>query len=215
MSTNSSSTRKLQRAIFCAGLAIALPVMAPAGTIQYQGVANGSSCKIEGTSTIHDWSMESKLVSGTMEADEKFPESALSDPAAAKPVVQVAIPVRTFKSYAKKMDEVMQETMNATKHPKIEFKLTELKPKSTAGATGPLQFDATGVLSINGTQRTNTMPVTIEKTDGKIKVVGSTPLKMTDFGVQPPAPTILGMSMIKTGDEIKVSFEWLAAPKAK
>jgi hypothetical protein len=59
------------------------------------------------------------------------------------------------------------------------------------------------------------MPVTIERVDKtKIKVAGSTPLKMTDFDVVPPAPRILGMPVIKTGDDIKVSFEWLTMQKA-
>jgi hypothetical protein len=37
---------------------------------------------------------------------------------------------------------------------------------------------------------------------------------MTDFDVVPPAPRILGMPVIKTGDDIKVSFEWLTMQKA-
>jgi hypothetical protein len=36
---------------------------------------------------------------------------------------------------------------------------------------------------------------------------------MTDYGVEPPAPSILGLSPIKTGDDLKLSFEWLTAPK--
>lgn len=207
---------KIQSGLLGLALTATLTFSALAGTLQFNGVPTGSFCKIEGTSTIHDWTMESKLVAGSMEADEGFPASALTKPEAAKPTVKVNIPVRTFKSYAKKMDEVMQEHMNVTKHPRIEYQLIELKPKSAAGSTGALAFDAVGVLTVNGTPQTNSMPVTIEKlSDGKLKVVGGTPLKMTDFNVKPPAPTIMGMSMIKTGDEIKVNFEFLAAPKAQ
>jgi polyisoprenoid-binding protein YceI len=172
--------------------------------------------KIEGTSTIHDWSMESALVGGFVEADAGFPASALTNTAAAKPNAQAFVPVRTLKSSSKRMDEVMQEHMNVAKFPRIEYRLIELKPKSDAGATGALQFDAVGALTISGTTRTNTMPVTIERgEDGRLKISGATPLKMTDFGVQPPAPSILGMSPIKTGDEIKITFEWVTAVKAK
>jgi polyisoprenoid-binding protein YceI len=124
------------------------------------------------------------------------------------------MPVRSFKSYAKKMDEVMQEAMNEAKHKRIQYKLTELKPKSAAGSTGALQFEAVGDLTIAGTTKSHTMPVTIEKKDGKLKVTGKTTLKMTNYGVKPPAPTIAGMSLIKTGDDITITFTWLAAPKA-
>jgi hypothetical protein len=113
------------------------------------------------------------------------------------------------------MDETMQKHMNEPQHKRIEYKLIELKPKSPPGTTGALQFDATGALTVAGVTRTNTFPVTIEKKDGKIMVKGGTALKMTDFKVQPPAPTILGIPTIKTGDEVKVSFEWTTAPKAK
>jgi polyisoprenoid-binding protein YceI len=102
------------------------------------------------------------------------------------------------------------------KYSRIEYRLIELKPKSAAGAAGPLKFDAVGALTVSGTTLTNTMPVTIERMDKtRIKVVGSTPLKMSDFGVTPPAPRILGMPIIKTGDAIKISFEWLAAQKTE
>jgi polyisoprenoid-binding protein YceI len=186
----------------------------PTGMVRYDAQPVGSKAKMEGTSTIHDWSMESSVIGGFMEVDAKFPESALTDSAAARPKVEAFIPVRSFKSYNKRMDEVMQEHMNEPKYKKIEYKLVELKPKSAAGATGALQFEATGTLTINGATKTNTMPVTIEKKDGKIKVTGSVSLKMTDFGVKPPNPSI-GLGLIKTGDDIKVTIEWLTAPKAQ
>lgn len=185
-------------------------------TIRYGAQPTGSKVKMEGTSTIHDWTVESPIIGGFMEVDSTFPESALTNAQAARPNVQVTILVRTLKSYMKKMDEVMQEHLNMAKFPKIEYRLMELKPKSAAGAAGALQFDAVGTLTVSGVTRTNTMPVTFERVDGgKLKVTGSTPLKMTDFGVQPPAPSILGMPVIKTGDDIKISFEWLTAPKAQ
>ena len=201
--------------MLAAVLAMWLGAQAVAQTVRYDAQPVGSKTKIEGTSTIHDWTMESAVIGGFMEVDVKFPESALTDANAAKPKVEVFMPVRSFKSYAKKMDEVMQEHMNEPKYKRIEYKLIELKPKSAAGATGALQFDAIGAITVNGTTRTNTIPVTIEKKDGKLKISGSAPLKITSFGVKPPAPSIAGVSLIKTGDDIKVSFEWLTAPKAQ
>ena len=53
------------------------------------------------------------------------------------------------------------------------------------------------------------MLVTVTHVDGgKLKVSGKTPLKMTDFGIKPPAPAV-GLGLIKTGDEVKISFEWV------
>jgi len=181
------------------------------GLIRYQGQPAGSTCKIEGTSNIHDWSMEGRLIVGYLEADAKFPESALTDPKAARPTVQVSIPVRSLKSPHTTMDTRMQKEMDEPNHKQIQYRLIELKPKSPAGTTGAVEFDATGILTIKGVSRTNTIPVTILKADSKIKVSGSMPAKMTDFGVTPPVT----LGLFTTGDDIKISFEWMTAPKAQ
>src|ERR1043166_4137925 len=180
----------------------------PAGMVRYDASPTGSKMLIEGTSSIHDWKMESVLIGGYLEADPKFPESALSAAAAAKPVVTVYMPVRSIKSGNSTMDKRMQKEMKEEQFKRIEYKLIELKPKSAAGATGPLKFDAVGALTVAGKTRTNTMPVTIEKlADGKLKVTGSTPVKMTDYGI--PPPTTLGLFV--SGDDVTLKFEWLAA----
>jgi polyisoprenoid-binding protein YceI len=186
----------------------------PAGIVRYEAQPAGSKVTIAGTSTIHDWTMDSVIIAGYIEGDAGFPASALTNPAAAKPNVQAIMPVRSFRSYTASMDTVMQEHMNMDKFPRIEYRLIELKSTTNTALATAVQFDAVGALTVSGTTRTNTMPVTIEKVDKtKIKVTGSMPLKMTDFGVKPPAPTILGMPTIKTGDDIKITFEWLAAQK--
>ena len=194
----------------------AAPAAATSGAVRYDAQPTGSETTIAGTSTIHDWTMESVNVGGYMEVDAKFPESALTDAAAAKPVVSVFIPVRTLKSGKTTMDKVMQEHMKEPEHKKIEYKLIELKPTSPAGTTGALKFDAIGALTVAGVTKTNSMPVTIQKVEGtKLKVSGTIAFKMSEYGVKPPAPTIFGMPTISTGDEIKLTFDWLTAPKTQ
>jgi polyisoprenoid-binding protein YceI len=156
--------------------------------------------------------MESPVIGGFIEADAGFPESALKGGDAAKPKVEVFIPVRTLKSYNKRMDEVYQEHMEEPKFKKMEYKLTELKGKGDAKA-GKCEFDAIGTLTVHGVAKTITMPVTIEKVDAKkIKITGATSLKMSDYGVKPPSPDI-GVAKITTGDDIKVTLEWTPAQK--
>lgn len=210
---NTHIIRRFTLALALTG-ALAWTLPAWAGTVRYNA-ASGSKVKIEGTSSIHDWTMDGAIIGGYMEVDEGFPESALAGGAAAKPKVEVKIPVSSLKSYAKKMDEVMQEAMEMAKFRIIEYKLVELKPAADSPKTGALKFDAVGELTVHGVKQPLTMPVTIEKqADGKIKVLGKTKLKMTSFGVKPPEPN-LPMGMIKTGDEITLSLEWLTAKAAQ
>jgi len=168
----------------------------------------GGKVRLEGSSTIHDWHVESLIVSGFIEVDAKFPAAN----AAAK--AEVTIPVRSLKSSGKKpMDTIMYETMKLTQHPQIEYRLLELASKGApTGKTA--QFIAKGALTVAGVTRTNVISVTVESTDGtRLKVTGNTMLKMTDFGMKPPAPTV-GLGLIKTDDEVKVNFEWHAARPA-
>jgi polyisoprenoid-binding protein YceI len=181
-----------------------------AGIVRYESVPKASHCVVEGTSTLHDWKMETELLSGSIETDAGFPESALANPAAARPVVRLRVPMRTLKSDKASMDNTMQDHMEVTKYPNVEYRLIELKPKSPAGTKGAIQFDAVGTLTIYGKTLTNTMPVTIEKKDDKLTVTGSTPVKMSDYGI--PKLTAFGLTV---GDELKINFSWVAAPKAK
>ena len=176
-----------------------------AETVRYEAQPGGSKMKIDGTSTIHDWTVECGVIGGFMEFDATFPDNT-AVPSAVKPRVEVTIPVRQLKSGKKSMDVVMLDAMKQEKFPKIEYKMIELKPK--AGAAG--QFDATGALTVAGVTKTNSMAVTIQRADaGKLKVTGTTAIKMTDFGIKPPSPDVPGLSaLIKTGDEVKLSFEW-------
>ena len=113
-------------------------------------------------------------------------------------------------SGGKRMDAVMQEHMKFAQFKTIDYKVLELTPK--AGAAG--QYEAKGALTVAGVTRTNAMPVTIERVDKKLKVTGTASLKMTDHGIKPPAPDIAGISLIRTGDDVKLKFEWVTEPKA-
>lgn len=166
----------------------------------------GSKIKIDGTSTVHDWTVESGIIKGGMHVPADF----ASNPAAAakNTKVEVTIPVRSLKSGKTAMNNIMWEAMKMKDHPNIDYKLIELTPKSGGAQGASAQFDAKGALTVAGVTRTNTMPVTIEKLgDNKAKASGTTTVKMTDFGIKPPAPTV-GLGFIKTGDDVKIAFEW-------
>ena len=214
MTTIEPRTHRSWIAAIAGSAALLLALPAAAQSVRYEPQGTGSKVSIAGTSTLHNWTVDGTTIRGFIEADANFPESALIDPKAARPDVRVSIPVETLKSFDALMDEVMQDHMDMEKYPNIEYQITELRPKSAPGTTGPLKFDAAGVLTVSGTAQAVTIPVTIERIDASsMKIAGSAPLKMTDFGVAPPAPRILGMPTIKTGDDIKVSFEWLVARK--
>ena len=178
-------------------LAAALTLASTAEAETYRG-RPGSSMKIDGTSNVHDWTVESKLVAGTLELPADYNKTGKIDASA-----DVMVSVRSLKSYKKAMDEVMHNAMKASEHPKVSFTLKQLVGK------GDGKFEATGDLSAAGVTKEVTFPVTIEPQGEKQLVVkGELKTKMTEFGIEPPAPKAAG-GLISTGDDIVISFEWV------
>jgi hypothetical protein len=178
--------------------------------LKYRGKPGGNKMRIEGTSTIHDWWAESSLFTGRLDLPDSFPTDPSSKEIAPGKIdasATVTILVRTLKSSSgSAMDKIMQDTMKATEFPRIEFKLSELTFKEFKDAA--LAFDAQGELTVHGQTKKITMPVEITRTDSNsLKITGTTAVKMTDFGMEPPAPKI-ALGAIKTGDDVTLVFEW-------
>ena len=207
----SSLTARFSKTLICAGALLAAGSILAADAVRYTPVPNSSKLRMDGTSTIHDWHADTDIIGGFMELEATFADGK-SAPVSVKPKIEVKIPVRSLKSSGgKRMDAVMQEHMKFEQFKVIEYRVLELTPKAGAAAG---QYEAKGALTLAGVTKTNMMPVTIEHVDGKLKVTGTTAVKMTDHGIKPPAPEIAGISLIRTGDEVKLKFEWVTEPKA-
>ncbi len=182
--------------------------------------------RIEGTATaIHThWAVESHLIGGYLEAGPDFPIEPGQDvkPGKVEAKAEPFIPVRSLKSvedngehYSDAMDNVMYEHLKAKDNPKalINYHLTELTLKEPAKSKdAPYQFEAKGQIVIAGETNAVTMPVEVLPLGNKqLKITGTTAVKMTDFKISPPAP--LGFAL-KTGDEVKLIFTWMVAPRA-
>jgi polyisoprenoid-binding protein YceI len=184
-----------------------------ADTIRYQA-RPGSKVKLNGTSTMHDWTVDSSIIGGYIEFDSNFPldPSKPSSDLKVTPKVEVTIPVSSLKSGKSLMDEVMHDAMKMKNFTNITYNLKEMKPKERK-AGDPLQFDTKGDLTVAGVKKEVGMVVTMEPVaPNKLKTTGSTTVKMTDFGIKPPAPAV-GLGLIKTGDDVKIDFEWMTARK--
>jgi hypothetical protein len=192
---------------------------------------SGSKMRIEGTSNIHDWQVESPFIGGLMEVGPGFPTEPgqAVTPGKVEAKVDAFITVRSLKSlkedgrpYSDAMDGIMWQNLKGTEdevtkkvpYPKIEYRLSELVLKEAPKAKdGPYVFDAKGELALAGVTNKISMPVNVTPmADKKLKITGTLTLKMTDFKIDPPAPKI-AMGFIKTGDPVKLIFEWILAPR--
>lgn len=213
---------KLMKSTLCltALLLACVATRAADGTIKYIAKP-GCVVTVDGTSTIHDWTVKGAIIGGSLEVEPEFKSDltlksvkSLTTKDAA-PKLLVKIPIKSLKSQAlvaaSKMDEVMQAAMRMTNNPDILYTVKEMTVKGDVPASGtPVTFATKGDLAVSGVTNAIAMDVTMDRLpDDKLKFSGATTLKMTDFKIAPPAPKILGMPTISTGDEVKLKFEWL------
>jgi len=205
------------------GIATALPVVAQ--TTRFDSRPGALKMRIEGTSNIHNWQVEGKLIGGYLEAGKDFPTEPGKTVAPGKvdAKVEAFVPVRSLVSvekdgspYSTKMDEIMWEKLKVAECPKIFFRLTELTLKEAPKAKDqPYVFDSKGELAVGGVTNKVSVPVSVTPmADGKIRITGTAALKMTDFKIDPPAPKI-ALGIIKTGDDVKIIFDWQVAQRKK
>jgi polyisoprenoid-binding protein YceI len=196
-----------------------------ADVIQLGATPKGNKIRIEGTSTIHDWQAESSLIGGTAEVGPDFPlkPGAELKPGPVNAKVTVFIPVPQLKSvekdgkpYSDKMDNRMYEALKSADNNRITYTLASLVAKEAPKSPDqPYQFEATGELCVAGVTNKVTMPVMMTVLEeNKVKFAGTVTVKMSDFKIEAPTISVLGIGMIKTGDDVKLFFEWVAVKKA-
>lgn len=156
-----------------------------------------SKIAISGTSTLHDWIMETSSVQG--EANIELSDHKILS----IHNIKVKVPVETLKSGKNSMDKNAYEALNSEKFPHILFTLTGFQQISQNN--GKSKLEVTGNLTISGTTRTEKILVEYETDDkGNLYCRGSKDLKMTDYGVKPPE---VMFGTIKTGNEITIHFD--------
>jgi hypothetical protein len=203
-------------------VAAGVPWAAPGPVVRYAALSRAgltNLVRIEGTSSVHEWQVEGHLIGGSAEFAQGFParlSAAAAGPVEAK--VSAFIPVRSLKSvekdgrlYSDAMDEIMYGKLLESANKRITYSLTSLTPKAPpAEGTASLVYEATGSLCVAGVTNIITMPVTVSPDPGgALQFAGSVKVNMTDFKIDPPSPSLGGVS-IKTGDEVTLKFVWWA-----
>src|SRR5688500_18465830 len=104
-------------------LILTLTLAALAASAERFAPATGSLVRVEGTSTLHAWTMQGSTIGGQINATNGSAD------------VVVTIPVTSIRSEHAKMDKLMSEALKAKQHPEIRYELTQAIPD-----TGAAQF---------------------------------------------------------------------------
>ena len=186
------------------------------GFERYESDTAASRVTVQGTSTVHHWMVEGRVIQGSLILSESdrvlLWTNTDSASVALTPTVHVEIPVASLKSGKRGMDETMQTALKAQAHPTIAYHLEAAKPQTVPPEDGPggtVTIETRGVLMVAGAERTVDVPMRVKRlSHDALEVSGETALRMTDFGVDPPA-AMLGM--LRTGDTVHVHWTWVLA----
>lgn len=180
--------------------ALAVFLFATAGWVAYaQNLSFDPSGKIwiEGTSNVHGWTCEVKQFSGSVTAD--LNDGALTGLQA----TTVTVPKAQLDCDNGQMNRRMMRALNADANPQISFQLTGAQvgqPNNNA-----FLMQANGRLTLNGTTRNVRFQANGQVLDnGRYQLTGSVPVKMSDFGIDPPTAMLGAM---RTGDDVTVHFD--------
>lgn len=183
----------------------ALTAAVAATAITYHSAA-GSTVVVRGHSTLHNWSVRTSTLTGTMILSGHWP--MVSGQSTTLDSLHVAIPVSTLKgSDGSGMTHTIMHSLHRRQHPNITFILTHAKLQNAKPTkSGTYIFHTLGLLKINGIMRKGSLTLRITpRRSGKVTVQTRVKLKMRDFAVTPPT-TMLGI--IRSSNAIKISAKW-------
>jgi polyisoprenoid-binding protein YceI len=158
---------------------------------------------VTGTSTLHDWSVRGTGLRGSLD----LPAGFLSGEASGVPAARFTLPVRSLQSQHAKMNKLMWEALDAAKHPDLAFALESARLQGAAGPNAKVEVK--GSLTIAGVARPVALVMEVRHDGNRLVASGELPLKMTDFGIEPPT-AMLGT--VRTGDAVRVKIETTLAP---
>lgn len=173
-------------------------VVAPLSGQSYRLIKSDFS--ISGTSNVHDW--ESAVTKVSWRGIFGFTEGVLTELSD----VKVNIPVDgIISTKGRIMDGKTHDALKQEEHPNITFTMT-----SATITNEGTKVAAKGWLTVAGVAKTINLQVMITPlADGQYQVSGAYPMKMTDFGIDPPTALLGTMT---TGDDVTINFDLTLSP---
>ncbi|MDZ7659068.1 YceI family protein [Fodinibius sp.] len=162
-----------------------------------------STIQVEGTSTLHDWTSDVEEFSSYI----KFNTAALEGDTLSNPVksLSLTIPVKSIESGKGGMNRRTYDALKSDDFPNIMFQMSSAELINADSAMTSIELNVEGNLTIAGTSKKISLPVTgTKQDDGSFKFTGEYEINMKDYNVDPPS-AMLGT--IKAGEVVTIPFE--------
>lgn len=162
---------------------------------------------VEGTSTVRSFKCTAAGADVAVDAAGPDVATALATGNRAVRTVEVRIPAAKLDCANGTMNGHMLKAIKAKENPVIQFRVASYE---LAAKEGGAAVTMTGTLELGGTRKD--VIVTADATpgaNGALKVSGSFPLKMSEYGLKPPS---LMMGTMKVGDQVTVRYDLVLRP---
>ena len=151
---------------------------------------------------MHAWTCATSAFSATVDA----PDLAPGENGSRLTALNLSIPVKSIDCGHGDMNRNLQKTMHADQHPTVTFRMTSYEAQRKGDS-----YDATmkGMLTINGVEKPVEVRASVTPdSSGGASIVGSAPLRTTDYDVQ-PVKVMLGT--LRTSPDVTITFRLTAA----
>ncbi|HET6763978.1 MAG TPA: YceI family protein [Longimicrobiaceae bacterium] len=184
------------------GALMAVPALAAAAATAPLSFQSGSRVWVDGTSTVRSFHCVSTTADGGAVA-------STTDLAHLTTVshAQVSVQVASLDCRNGTMNGHMRKALKADASPTISFRASSVEVAATSADAGTARL--VGTLSMGGTERPVTIDATVARVDGQLRVRGTKPLLMTEWGLRPPS---LMMGTMRVNPNVTVGFDVLLKP---
>lgn len=157
---------------------------------------------VEGTSSVRSFKCTAVGVESSIEAASADVATALAAGTHAIRTVEVRVPAAKLDCKNGTMNGHMRKAIKAVEHPVIQFRLASYELAAKEGGSA---VTMTGTLSLGGTEKSVTMKAdAVADANGALRVTGSFPLRLTEYGLKPPT---LMLGTMKVGDQVTVKYD--------
>jgi polyisoprenoid-binding protein YceI len=171
----------------------------------------GSTLELQGKSTMHDFEAKASKLDATFKHDATaFPTGVANGTDLEKMIrahgvteMNVIVPVTGLHSGKDGLDKNMYKSLLAEKNPEIRFVMKSYEVADGANP-GEMAITAKGALTVAGVEQPITMSAAAHRDGEVVKLHGSVPLLMTQFGIKPPR---MMMGAIKVADQVVIGFD--------
>ena len=178
-------------------LLVALLISFGVNAQSYKLNNEASSLLIDGTSNIHDWTIEAENTGGNLTAE--FNADKLEDISK----LEFTVIAESLMSGKSGMDKNTYNALKTDKYKEITYKMKDVKSIDKV-SENTYKVKTTGTLEIAGTKKDVNLEFNLKTGTNEIVLNGDYKLNMTNYGVE--APTAM-FGTIKTGEEVVIKFE--------